>query len=187
MKKIRSFVSVNIDDELRSVFGKVVEELKQSGARVRWVKPQSFHLTLKFLGNVNMEEVPEISKAVEQCVEDIEPFSIVFEGLGGLPRDNHPRVIYVAVSEGAEQLKHIAARLEEEMARFGVQREERQFKPHLTLGRLKSFSGANRLIEMIHERATEPFGAFEVSEVCLMMSRLKQDGAEYTVLHRAKL
>jgi len=187
MTRIRSFVAVNIDDAVRASLAAEVERLKAGRAIVRWVKPESFHLTLKFIGEIPMDLVPRAADVVERCVEGVAPFEVEFRGVGALPRPEKPRIVYADVLDPGGFLAALAKALNEQMSDLGLRREKRSFKPHLTLGRVKSLKGTAELLQLMAEDAEKAFGTLQVSDVCLMMSELRPSGAEYTVLHRAYL
>ncbi|RKY62807.1 MAG: RNA 2',3'-cyclic phosphodiesterase [Candidatus Latescibacterota bacterium] len=182
MSHIRTFVAVDISDEARGRVRDLVEELKQYKADVRWVAPESLHLTLKFLGEIDEGRLEDVFSGVEEAVSGVEPFRMVLEGLGGFPGLGRPRVLWVGVSDGAEELRNLAARVEGSLEHRGFPREDRPFSPHLTIGRVKRLSG--RLRQLTDAMRGGGFGPEEVrvEEVKVMKSDLRPSGAVYTTL-----
>jgi 2'-5' RNA ligase len=99
MSQVRAFVAIHLNDEMRNAVAGAQAELKTCGAAVRWVKPESLHLTLKFLGDIDLESVPQAAAVMADAIEDVEPFPLVFRGLDALPRIAQPRVVYVGVHD----------------------------------------------------------------------------------------
>ena len=182
MAQVRTFVAVDISDEARRSVANLVRELKGYGAEVRWVAPESLHLTLKFLGEIDEARLEEVFQGVQEATEGLGPFRMVLEGLGGFPGLGRPRVLWVGVSEGADILRSLAERVEGSLERRGFPREGRPFSPHLTIGRVKRQSG--KLRQLTEDMARRGFGPEEVlvEEVKVMKSDLRPSGAVYTTL-----
>ncbi|NOZ22863.1 MAG: RNA 2',3'-cyclic phosphodiesterase [Planctomycetes bacterium] len=187
MKRVRSFIAIHLDEATRAALERAQRKLEACGAKVRWVRPQALHLTLKFLGDIDAERVSDVAAVIEDVVKGVGPFRLDVRGLGGLPRLERPRVVYAGAADEEGALVPMAEALNNRMAEFGVKRESRKYKAHITLGRVKSPRGIEPLIGMIQQRADEEYGSVEVGSLYLMMSELKPSGAEYTVLHEAKL
>lgn len=119
--------------------------------------------------------------------KEIRPFTLSFSGLGAFPKPQNPRVIWVGVKEGKENLLRISQNLEEILSRCGFKREERPFHPHLTLGRVKSPKNRDSLIKAIESEKDFTAGSMKVEEVVVMQSVLKPEGAEYSALHVSRL
>ncbi len=183
MKMFRAFIAVEVPftEELKNLWG----EVKASGARVKMVEPENVHITLKFLGNIPENLVPEILKAITKSCSGISPFKVSLTGCGAFPTPNRPRVVWVGVSEGEEELKRIAYSLEKELSKLGFEKEKREFVPHLTIARVKGSIG--KLPEVIRRNANKKFGEFEVKEVRLMKSTLTPTGPIYEVIGSVKL
>ncbi|MGD8433531.1 MAG: RNA 2',3'-cyclic phosphodiesterase, partial [Syntrophobacterales bacterium] len=109
---IRSFIAIDLPEAIRQTLGAVQENLKQSSAAVRWVKPTSIHLTLRFLGNIHSDQVDDIALAVAQEIRDYPPITLRPAGLGAFPNLKKPRVIWVGMEGEVQRLKEIQARIE---------------------------------------------------------------------------
>jgi len=177
---MRAFIAVNLDENLRRCVAETQEKLRATGADVKWVKPESIHLTLKFLGWVDDARLPAVGEAVSAALKGVAPFRLRLEQVGGFPTATAPRVIWVGVKEGAQELSGLAERVEAALEPLGFQREERAFSPHVTVGRHRTPSGRQALAAMMQQERERSFGEMEVRRVELMRSDLRPTGAIYT-------
>lgn len=146
-----------------------------------WVRPDSIHLTLKFLGEVADNRIDEIGSALERAAEGAAPFSLAVEGVGGFPNPKYPRVVWAGIKESTE-LKKLQLQVEAAMVELGFEPDGRAFSPHLTLCRIKSAADSREMGRLLSEVKPELKAVFEVSSVVLFKSVLKPAGAEYTAL-----
>jgi len=184
---IRSFIAIELPEETRQKLAAIQEQLKESRTGVRWVKPASIHLTLKFLGNILPEQVEGIAAAAAQLVKDEPPITLCAGGLGGFPSQRKPRVIWVGLHGEVERLASIQVGLEKALETLGFAREGREFRPHLTIGRVKDRRRLQSLIEAMSTLELPEFNSFDADEIILYKSDLRPTGAIYTKLHRMPL
>ncbi|MGB2630994.1 MAG: RNA 2',3'-cyclic phosphodiesterase [Candidatus Omnitrophota bacterium] len=184
-KKIRSFIALELSQEARAELSRVENILKRSGANVKWVRPESIHVTLKFLGYITEDKVDPISKKLEEIASQTSPFDIVLSGIGAFPGWSHARVVWVGISEGAEQVKTIAGLVEKAMAEEGFEEENRPFKSHLTIGRVRSSKEKEALAKDAEAIEVKPVSN-HISRIILFRSELTPEGAIYTPLHIAE-
>ena len=184
---IRSFIAIDFPEETRKALEDIQKELKQCGTGVRWVKPGSIHLTLKFLGNIHPTQVEDIALAVAQEIRDHPPITLRATGLGAFPSRRKPRVIWIGMEGEVQRLKGIQARIEDALEPLGFVREKRGFRPHLTIGRVKDRRKLQALIDAMAELKIPEFDSFDVTEIILYKSDLRPTGAIYTKLHRMSL
>ena len=177
---MRAFIAVNLDDGLRRAIAETQDALRATGADVKWVRAESMHLTLKFLGWVEDARIPEIVKAVGTALEGQAPFRLRVEGVGGFPSPTAPRVIWVGVKEGAAELAELSRLVEDAVEPLGFEREGRPFSPHATVGRAKGAGGRQGLTAAMREAAEREFGEMQVTKVELMRSDLRPTGPIYT-------
>jgi len=180
--RIRTFIALELPEGIQRGLGKVQRALKFPGLSARWVRTDAMHLTVKFLGNIRREEVPEVSSLMEEAVLDIAPFELSIEGLWSFPPKGRPRILWVGVTGEVEPLGVVAKRLEEGARLLGAKGEDRRYVPHLTLGRVKSAPAdfEERLAEVVRPM----LGTFQAHELTLFMSELSGQGSRYTVLDR---
>lgn len=179
MRNIRTFVAVEMPDPVREQFRDVEDRLRRADAHVKWVEPQNIHVTLKFLGDVAEDRIEKIFQSVEEGTQGLASFDIRLSQLGAFPNLRQPRVVWIGVEEGKEQLAELQKRVEDSIARQGFPREKRKFSPHLTIGRVKSSRGTNELVEAIQATPFES-ESFEINEVVVMESTLTPEGPIYT-------
>jgi 2'-5' RNA ligase len=184
---IRSFIAIDLPQKTRENLAAIQDQLRQSQAGVRWVKPGSIHLTLKFLGNILPEQVDAIAAAVAQLVRDEPPITLCAAGLGAFPSPRKPRVIWVGLGGEVDRLANIQAGLEKALEPLGFARETRGFRPHLTIGRVKDRRRLQSLIEAMSTLELPEFNSFDGNEIILYKSDLRPTGAIYTKLHRMPL
>ena len=181
MQTIRTFIAIKISRELEAAFDTLIHSMKKNPGPVRWVNPQSIHLTLKFLGEITPVQVEDVCKGVEKAVTAIPPFSLKSGSKGAFPSPKRPRVFWLGLAEtGEPHLFDMQKNIEEEMALCGFPKERRPFKPHLTVGRVKD----SREIETISNIFMEyqfPEIEFSADEVLVMKSELTPQGARYSV------
>lgn len=184
---IRSFIAVAVSPEARERLAAAQDRLRPVAGGVKWVEPESFHLTLKFLGPVEQGRLSDAWNSVCNNLAGAKGFTMRFLGIGAFPNRTRARVIWAGVEAGREELSDLAARVERACAPHGFAREERPFQAHLTLGRVREPVVNTRLAEMIQELSREELGEVAVDRVLLMKSELTPKGAKYTVLEQQLL
>lgn len=182
MDSIRTFIAVRIPAEVRRRLADIEQKLKSSGADVKWVPEENFHLTLKFLGNVDPDRLRAVCDAIRSIAETSNAFEVTLTGVGAFPKASRPSVVWVGVTTGAEEMKALAARVDDALAGLGFLREERGFSAHVTLGRVRSARHIHRLPEVIESLKDEEAGVFTVGSVAVMKSDLRPSGPVYTVI-----
>jgi 2'-5' RNA ligase len=187
-QRLRTFVAVDIETFTRDRLVGLQERLRAGGASAKWVEPANLHLTLLFLGEVDAREVPEVCTAVADGAKEFAPFSITLSGAGAFPTPRHPRILIVHVSDGASELIALHNAIEQRLLDLGsYRREDRPFKPHLTIGRVRGRVEGDELSGAIRQFEKWEGGQSQVHEVLVMSSELRSTGPEYTVLSRARL
>jgi 2'-5' RNA ligase len=189
---MRIFVALDIDDSIRERIARFVEGVHGFAPDVRWVRPESMHVTLKFIGEKPEQVVGEIRQALETI--DCGAVEIRFRGHGFFPSPKAPRVFWIGIEAGP-QLASLAAKVDEKMASLGIPKEEHVFSPHLTLARRGGGSasprlrkedvpnrGFQRLQEKLSAMPTPEFGRMTARDFFLYQSQLSRGGSRYTKL-----
>ncbi len=179
---IRTFIAVRMPETYLQPIGELIGELKATGAAVRWVRPESMHITLKFLGNIREELVEEIGAKISETVRNRRPIELQARGCGAFPSLKNPRVVWLGIRGEVGLLGELQEDLEKRLMPLGFAPERRPFKAHLTLGRLKGNRGKSKLISVLREKANFELDTFRVGEVILYRSDLKPTGAVYSAL-----
>jgi len=191
MEQIRSFIAIELPDDLKLALAQLQERLKagkQLG--VKWVDPYGIHLTLKFLGNIDVDRVSAITKAIETAVQGISPFHLEVKDLGAFPNLRRVQVVWVGVSGEVEKLGQLQQRIESKLTPLGFTAEARPFTPHLTLARLRnqaSLDERQRLGHLIASTKFEVVYSIEVEAINLIKSQLTGEGAIYSRISSLKL
>lgn len=183
METIRSFIAVPVGEEVEKAVEVVEAGLMRSRADVKWVRPGNVHITLKFLGSVETARIDEISGALDRALRGASAFDAAISGVGTFPPNpRRARIVYMGLAEGVEEMRGLAGRAEDAMAKLGFEREKRPFKSHLTIGRVKR--GARRLEDLGRSIDTAEYKPLKlrVDRVNLVKSELTPSGAIYTTL-----
>jgi 2'-5' RNA ligase len=192
MPTVRTFIAIELDDELRENLGRLQARLRDrlSPRSVRWVRPEDIHLTLKFLGDTPQEKLEEIQAALARAAMEVAPFTITVGGLGCFPNPRRPRVVWVGLQEVTGRLKQLRDAVEEGVAPLGFPTEKRAFSPHLTLGRVQrhaSKSEVREIGELVTGTQIGTIDEMAVGAVSYIKSDLRPIGAVYTMLFEAEL
>jgi len=187
MEIIRVFIAVDIDDPL--LLGRL-ERLKDAvvatGVPMKPVETQNLHITLRFIGETPRHRAEEIADQVLSTIKR-EKFDIVLRGLGAFPGPYRPRVVWVGVGEGADELTAIRDQVEDGLRRLGFRPERNRFVPHVTLARVKGSRNLPALTRLIQDMSDYEVGRMRVSSVRLKKSTLTPRGPIYETLWEVKL
>lgn len=180
-KKIRSFLALDPPEEVLREITAVQNRLRKLiEGDIRWVRPEGIHLTFKFFGDVSADDVANIATIVEKVVEGERPFSLAIGGAGVFPDPHRPRVLWLGMNGDVERLLVFQKGLDQALLQIGFPREERPFRPHLTLGRIKTSKGLIGLARALETGEEYTAGRFIASGLSLMQSELTPRGAIYT-------
>jgi 2'-5' RNA ligase len=187
MAAIRSFVAVELGDQVKQRLAEIQRQLKATApsGSVRWVQPDSIHLTLKFLGDVPEERIGALVAALERTCAPVAPLAFVVAGAGCFPDARRPNVVWIGVEDASGQLRALQQAVEQALNPLGYPPEGRPFKPHLTLGRANRsapVADLRKVGELVSRLEVGRLGQVEVAEIVLMRSDLSPAGARYTPL-----
>jgi 2'-5' RNA ligase len=178
---VRTFIAIDLEQGLKTALQGLIQKLKATGADVRWTHAGGLHLTMKFLGEVDEDGLATVKKVLEKVAARNPSFPLVFSGTGAFPNDRNPRVLWVGfVAEPA--LLALQEDIDRELEAGGFAREDRPFRPHLTLGRVKGPGRIQSVILELGQETPESMGGMTVRKVTLFESRLRPEGAEYHVI-----
>ena len=185
---LRTFIAVEMSDAIRQAAARLIEELKTASADVTWVAPHNMHLTVKFLGEVATEKIPEVSEAVAEAAAESKPFELEIRGVGAFPNAARPRTIWLGPGSGEEELAALAKRVDLALRKLGFEREAHMFHGHLTLGRVRRPSPAlGALTRLLQSKADFAAGRTSIGEAVVFSSQLSPTGPTYEALSRARL
>lgn len=183
----RIFIAVELDPALHQAVIDLQHRLQTAGARIRWNKPGQLHFTLRFLGEITPAQLALAKIATREAVEDAEPFTITLHGLGAFPSFHRPQVVWVGVEEGAAELQALAATLEEHLTHHRFPAEERPFKPHLTLARIRDERQWGDVVRALTQYRDVGIGSQRVEGVSVMESQLTRQGPIHTRVEEVSL
>jgi RNA 2',3'-cyclic 3'-phosphodiesterase len=184
---MRLFVALNLPKKERARIHRAAAPLRDEGLPVRWLDPENYHLTLKFLGNVRQERADEVRAIMQRVAGTTLPFSLALGGFGAFPTVRKPRVVWLGIVASAE-LRCLKQDLEWGLADAGFEAETRDFHPHLTLGRADPKGGAGHFRGLDEVMAGLEFQSeVSIHTLDLMESHLSREGARYGVLSSARL
>lgn len=181
MKRI--FIAVDISEEARRKVANYIESLRKEFPRLRvgWDKPGKLHLTLKFFGDADENQIEKLFSITEKIAGEISNFELKISNTGVFPNAKKARVLWIDVFNETGNLAKINRELETECEKIGFVREKRNYKPHLTIARLRELQFSSDLVKKHLEYNFEPV-LFEVSEIVIYESKLQPTGSIYTKL-----
>jgi RNA 2',3'-cyclic 3'-phosphodiesterase len=182
-KNIRAFLAIDPPENILQAMSRLQEKLKREiGGRISWTKPQGQHLTLKFFGDISSEDVKNICTAVQNRIVSGQSLNLKIEKIGVFPDARRPRVIWCGLAGNLEKLITLQNKLDGDFAALGFPAEDRSFKAHLTLGRIKDTHGLTGISEALTKYNAFAAGEFNCTELILFQSRLTPQGPVYTKL-----
>jgi 2'-5' RNA ligase len=188
--EIRSFIAIELPEAVKLNLSQLEVQLKSGRqASVKWVAPESIHLTLKFLGNIVVESTKDIAQAMAEAAQGIPPFRLEVKDLGVFPNLKRVQVAWVGLQGEIARLNQFQQRLDANLSRLGFAPEGRPFTPHLTIARLRdNASPAERQAfgQLIISTRFEA-GMFTVEAISLMKSQLTREGPIYSRISQVAL
>ena len=181
MTSWRVFCAVELPPEVRKQLGEHILKLRKAipDVAASWSRVENIHLTLKFFGNVPLDRIEGISVAASRAVAEFSPFPIGVGDTGVFPRPSRPQVLWIGVSDPARRLSALQERLENECAAEGFSKEDRAYRPHLTIARIRRPEAGRRLADT-HLQMNFPTTEVELNELILFRSELSPKGSKYT-------
>jgi RNA 2',3'-cyclic 3'-phosphodiesterase len=180
---MRLFVALDVPQTVKDKIERdVVETLGDSVEGARWTRPEGRHLTLAFLGDVADERTSGVVAALAQAARRHEAFAAAFAEVGGFPNARRPRVLWLGIGDGRDQMTALAESVTDALEPLGFPKEKRPFHPHFTLARFP----APRVIDDLPS-VDVPEDRFTVDELTLFRSQLHPKGARYSVIESVKL
>src|ERR1700752_430896 len=180
----RMFCAVELPLELRAQLQDHIARLRKQipDAAASWSRVENIHLTLKFFGNVAVDRVGLISAALDRAVKGLSPFEISVGKSGAF----RAQVLWIGLTDPLGQLAELQKRIENECAAEAFEKEDRAYRPHLTIARIRRPDGARRLAEAHLQMTFEPL-ALQLNQVTLFRSELSPKGSKYTVVSNHRL
>lgn len=176
-KTIRSFLAIDLAEDLKPEIADVQKEFKKTGANIKYVPSQNMHFTLKFFGNIDENMVEEISEAVEKVIRNYSAFDLSIGGCGSFPNQNTIKVLWIGIDRNS-QIADLQKDLDREFKKLGF-KKERNYISHLTIGRPRNGKNKNQMKDTINSLKDLKIGTMTVSKISLKKSTLTPQGPIY--------
>ncbi len=189
----RLFIAVPVADRVKENIGRLMEQVagapieERAFGQPRWVRVDGLHLTLRFLGATPNERIGELKVALESAAVGLGPFEIELHGGGAFPSPYRPRVLWIGISRGGDELAELVRQLDVELSPLGWTPESRPFSPHLTLARTDGVSGSSDKASRLIELARDVAWSWKAEELILYRSLLGRGPARYEAVETAPL
>ena len=184
----RVFIAIDLDKITKEKLNKAQNILRDCSLNIKWVSQDQFHITLKFLGDITVDKIEEVKKALEDVQSKISPFNITINGLGAFPNKEYPKIIWAGLSENSEKVTSLHQIIEEKLTNLGFEEERHSYKPHITLGRIRD---QEKNYELISDKIREfPFRISHqqiVNKITVLKSELTSQGPIYSTIAEFKL
>lgn len=178
---IRAFIAIDLNEPIRRFLSDLIRDFKSLGLDARWARPENIHLTLKFLGEVSEEQLDLLAEALRKAAGTAVSFSLTVQGVGVFPSSRRPRIVWAGLQR-EPNLTHLQREVEDRMNRLGFEREQRPFKPHLTLARIRRPGRTQKIKGWLRDHSQLQGPSWTVNEITLFRSELTPEGARYTPL-----
>lgn len=180
-------LAISVVERLTLLQREWADRIDDDDVRIKWVKPANIHMTLKFLGKTEPPLVPMLEEVLADIVKPLFPFEVACQRIGAFPEPRRPRILWAGLDpKGSEVMALLPKAIERDLEPLGFARDDRDFHPHVTLGRVKSRQRCD-MREIVDEFSDLDFGQSYIKDMILYESRLTGDGAVYTVLNRFPL
>jgi RNA 2',3'-cyclic 3'-phosphodiesterase len=182
---VRVFIAIPLPVDLKAKLIALQQEFRSVGLEAAWVREAGFHLTLKFLGEVDPTQIGSIVSCMVATAQDCQPFSLSLAGVGAFPHESNPRVLWVGARDMTGDLRHVQRTLDARLVQVGFPAETRPFTPHLTLARVKRVIRRRELLATLKAHRETALGQLDVGHMELIESQLNPTGARYSTVHAA--
>jgi len=179
---VRVFIAVPLAVDLKTKLTALQGEFRRLPLEASWVRDASFHLTLKFLGEVDPSHVGPIASCMTATAQRYNTFSLTFSGVGVFPHEANPRVLWVGIEDETGLLRQLRQTLEAELVQIGYLPDDRPFAPHLTFARLKRVSRRGELLAALKTHRWDVLGKLDVDHIELVESQLHPSGPRYSTV-----
>jgi 2'-5' RNA ligase len=184
IEEVRSFIAIELPEQIKQRLGQIQTKLKPGRSPAKWVAPEGIHLTLKFLGNISVSSIADVTRVMEEAAFGTPPFHLEVKGTGVFPDVKRVRVVWIGLAGELDKLIQLQKRLDRGLEGLGFAPETRPFTAHLTLARMRDEASPSERAAMgeLVSKAEFDAGGFAVDRVNLMKSQLTREGAIYSRL-----
>jgi 2'-5' RNA ligase len=182
---VRVFIAIPLPVDLKAKLVVLQQEFRSLALEAAWVREAGFHLTLKFLGEVDSTRIVSIVSCMVATAQHCRPFSLSLAGVGVFPHESNPRVLWVGVQDATGELRRTQRTLDAGLVQMGFPAETRPFNPHLTLARVKRVTRRGELLATLKAHYGTVLGQLDVDRMELVESHLHPSGARYSIVKAA--
>jgi len=184
----RVFCAVELPDDVRARLQEHIARLRKDfpDTAASWSRVENIHLTLKFLGNVELDRIPKISAAAMRTTDKFSKFQIDVGNVGVFPRPSRAQVLWIGVNDPSGKLSTLQQQFESACESAGFPKEDRAYRPHLTIARIRKPESARRLADTHLQMKFEPL-AVQINELIVFRSELSSKGSKYTAISRHQI
>ena len=175
----RVFIGIPIGGKIKSILPSLKTSIHSSRDIIRWIPPENIHLTLSFLGNISDQDIPNIVQSLENCITS-KYFKIIIESTGVFPSVNYPKILWIGIGKGADELTLLQKEIERSVRKFKEISRKEKFKPHITIAKIRR-SRLNIDVLPFLNTVYSPI-ELDINSICLYESILLPKGTRYTVL-----
>jgi 2'-5' RNA ligase len=185
---MRIFIGIKLDSNAIEQIEKFLKPFKKINTPIRWIKPETVHITLKFIGEVPDTQYQKIQQTLSEALAALNPgaFDVTFSGCGKFGKRDSLNIFWVGI-EPEDTLKRIYETVEDSLSRLGIPGEDREFKPHITVGRNKREYNFKSLFSLIEQYSDQRIQEMHVTRIQIFKSDLNPDGPVYTILKEIPL
>lgn len=183
---MRTFIGIDLPASLKHKIMDIQKKLTGTYNKIKWVKKENLHITLKFIGEVSKDLTSEILKHTNVAVQEINSFPYTINKIGAFPKIKHPKVIWVGCKKKNSEIHKMFHKIEKSLQSINIKKEKRDFHSHITIGRTKKFKNKNKLIKLL-KKVKFPTYSMKVENLTLYKSNLSPQGPIYTKLGSCNL
>ncbi len=183
---MRVFIGIKLDDRVHEEIEKFLAPFKKISSPVRWVNPENVHVTLKFIGEVAEEKYAKIEKYLGEAEFDTGPFDLRLAGCGKFGRRETLDIFWIGITP-CDSLTRVFKKIEDSLAKLGIEKENRPFTPHITVGRNKKNFNFKSFLQLVEENRDRSISEFNVDRFQVFKSQLRPEGPVYTILKEIPL
>ncbi|MBU4484900.1 RNA 2',3'-cyclic phosphodiesterase [bacterium] len=182
-EKVRAFLAFDIPKHVTQELQNVVEQMDGKAKGVQWVKPEQYHCTIKFFGDVDEDVLTgALTRSIQETLVGKTKVKVACKGVGVFPNWRYPKVIWAGLVGDTYELINLHGECEDDFEKLGIERDQRTFRMHLTIGRAKSIKNTSALMRYVEKLVNKSFGEINIDKLILYRSQLTKSGPIYTVV-----
>ena len=180
-KLIRTFIAVPVPEPLFNLQEKLKATISEKTGKIRWLRKDQLHLTLKFLGDTTEDSINDVRRIMQNIADEFKPFNVPIQKTGCFPKIERPRVMWVGVSGELAKLDQLVERIQKKLNPLGFPKDENKYYPHITIARAKYPQKKTPDISTFLDTSFDPI-PFQIKKVQFISSELFPNGPVYTIL-----